>query len=113
MLTNPETFIYCKQPSKQTQRAPKPAPTVTLTSPTLKKEKERVPLKSRPQAQRPIGSRGGKITGTDIPFKKGKCNNWQVWSYCAMLQSPAGCKWEHICSNCNSHLHGATDCPYK
>ena len=81
-----------KQPTKQTTRPPKPTPTVTITPPTLKKEKDRLPMKSRPQAARPIGSHNGKITGTDIPYKKGKCNNWQVWNYYAMLQSPSGCK---------------------
>ena len=120
----PPTTSTTKQPrptkstNKQTTRAPRTTrtpQTVTIPAPTLKTEKtkERVPMKDRPQVPRPIGSRNGKITGTNIEYKKGKCNNWQVWSYCAMLNSPTGCKWEHVCSNCNSHLHGAGDCPYK
>ena len=104
-----------KPTTKQPQRAPKTVTKVTLPAPTLKTEttQTRVPMKDRPQIARPIGSHKGKITGTNIDYKKGKCNNWQVWSSCALLSSPRGCKWDHVCSNCNSPLHGASDCPYK
>ena len=88
-------------------------PKVTTPPPTLKKEKQTGPVAQRDQIPRPIGSHNGKITGTDIPFKAGKCNNWQVWSSCELLNTPRGCKWDHSCSTCGSKLHGAGVCPYK
>ena len=111
-----------KTPAKRTPRRPNPKPQtkakatrtkVTIEPPTLKTEKQTGPVAERNQIPKPIGSHGGKITGTDIPFKAGKCNNWQVWSHCEILNTPRGCKWDHSCSNCGSKLHGAGACPYK
>ena len=70
-------------------------------------------MSQREQTARPLGSQNGKITGTDIEFVSGLCNNWQVWNSCALLTSPRGCPWKHVCSKCNSALHGAGSCPYK
>ena len=118
----PQTQSTMKTPAKRTPRTPNPKsrtkqkPTqtkVTITPPTLKAEKQTGPVEQREQAPKPIGTHAGKITGTDIPFKAGKCNNWQVWSSCELLNTPRGCKWDHSCSNCGSKLHGAGACPYK
>ena len=109
------SIVTPKTPAKRPQRRPKPQSkekatrsTVTIEAPTLKTEKETGPVASRNQIPKLIGSHNGKITGTDIPFKAGKCNNWQVWSHCEILNTPRGCKWDHSCK-----LHGAGACPYK
>ena len=103
-----------KTPNKSTTRKPTPKKaTVKITAPTLKKEKNTIPMNQREQTARPLGSHNGKITGTDIEFVSGLCNNWQVWNSCALLTSPRGCPWKHVCSKCGSALHGAGSCPYK
>ena len=77
-----------KTTTKSTTQKPTPKKsTVKITPPTLKKEKNTTPMHQREQTARLIGSHNGKITGTDIDFVSGLCNNWQVWNACALLTS--------------------------
>ena len=100
-----------RRPSKQS--LPTKQTTKQARAPKTTVKTEKITVAQRKQTQRPIGSRNGKITGTDIDFVKGKCNNFQVWNECAVLSSEAGCKWDHVCSNCGLATHGAGSCPYK
>ena len=121
-----QCFLRFKQPPKPTrtpatpQKAPtkpKPKSNPRTAKPQkklgIKKENDgKLPMWDRVQEDRHIGSRWGKITGTDIDTKKGNCNNFQVWSTC-VPQSTQGCDYKHVCNRCGSQTHGAHKCKHQ
>ena len=97
------------KPRKQPKPVKQPKQTTVKVEPSLKG----VPMWDRKQKNQHIGSRYGKITGTEIPTIKGNCNNWQIWSDCVPQNSSNGCTWKHVCNTCGDATHGAHDCPYN